>query len=172
MYSESKEKQIIEAATELLAKLEEIPIKGQSQPKSDSKTSSGKFKPSDFQFRAGGQEVADIVNEADEKFGVKKHSNGQVGFGTLNLNNGENINFGYDDKGAYLQWQGQKFRSADELNTQWSGGKKTQSNQDKINHQTGVKDKPKTTMIEDYFAGNHSHGDGKKALAGLLGKGY
>lgn len=30
----------------------------------------------------------------------------------------------------------------------------------------------KSSMIEDYFAGDHSHEDGKKALAMLLGKGY
>ena len=42
----------------------------------------------------------------------------------------------------------------------------------KFNHMTGTYDKPKSTMIEDYFSGNHSHDDGKKAVIDLLGKGY
>ena len=42
----------------------------------------------------------------------------------------------------------------------------------KINHNTGVHDKPKTSMLEDYFTGNHGHSDSKSALVALLGKGY
>lgn len=168
LYSESKEKQIIEAATELLAKLEEIPVRGQSQSKSDDKSSSGKFKPSDFQFRSGGQDIADFVNSIDKELGVKKHTNGNVGFGTLSLENGASVNFGYDDTGAYATWNGSNFRDVKSLKSAMSGQK---SDQGKMNHQTGVRDKKAPTMIEDYFAGNHSH-DGKKALAGLLGKGY
>ena len=42
----------------------------------------------------------------------------------------------------------------------------------KINHMTGTHDKPKSTMIEDYFSGNHGYDDGKKAVIDLLGKGY
>lgn len=265
LYSESKEKQIIEAATELLAKLEEIPVRGQSQSKSDDKStdsssnsgslmnkvtgepvgsykkidgknivtdifgqayevsdgdlewlknnnkrgfesrdiksvgtrahnydekdvirsdetaaeylarkgksseSSDKFKPSDFQFRSGGQNVADFVNSIDKELGVKKHTNGNVGFGTLSLENGASVNFGYDDTGAYATWNGSNFRDVKSLKSAMSGQK---SDQGKMNHQTGVRDKKAPTMIEDYFAGNHSHDDGKKALAGLLGKGY
>lgn len=169
LYSESKEKQIIEAATELLAKLEEIPVRGQSQSKSDDKTSSGKFKPSDFQFRSGGQVVADFVNSIDKELGVKKHTNGNVGFGTLSLENGASVNFGYDDTGAYATWNGSNFRDVKSLKSAMSGQK---SDQGKMNHQTGIREKKAATMIEDYFAGNHSHEDGKKALAGLLGKGY
>lgn len=169
LYSESKEKQIIEAATELLAKLEEIPVRGQSQSKSDDKASSGKFKPSDFQFRSGGQVVADFVNSIDKELGVKKHTNGNVGFGTLSLENGASVNFGYDDTGAYATWNGSKFRDVKSLKSAMSGQK---SDQGKMNHQTGVREKKAATMIEDYFAGNHSHDDGKKALANLLGKGY
>lgn len=37
---------------------------------------------------------------------------------------------------------------------------------------TGVHDKPKASMLEDYFTGNHGHSDSKSALVALLGKGY
>lgn len=144
-------------------------ISGQSKSKSDDKASSGKFKPSDFQFRSGGQVVADFVNSIDKELGVKKHANGNVGFGTLSLENGASVNFGYDDTGAYATWNGSKFRDAKSLKSAMSGQK---SDQGKMNHQTGVREKKAATMIEDYFAGNHSHDDGKKALANLLGKGY
>ena len=116
-------------------------IKSQSLTSSQTKISvkpdsAGRFKPSDFQFRAGGQDVTDIVNAADKKFGVKNHSNGNVGFGTLTLSNNEKVGFGYDNTGAYLQWQGQKFRSADELDTKWSGTRSiTAGNNDKSNAQ-------------------------------------
>lgn len=141
----------------------------QKSTKVDDKSSSGKFKPSDFQFRSGGQDVADFVNSIDKEFGVKKHTNGSVGFGTLSLENGASVNFGYDDTGAYATWNGSNFRDVKSLKSAMSGQK---SDQGKMNHQTGIRDKKAPTMIEDYFAGNHSHDDGKKALAGLLGKGY
>lgn len=144
-------------------------ISGQSKSKSDDKASSGKFKPSDFQFRSGGQVVADFVNSIDKELGVKKHANGNVGFGTLSLENGASVNFGYDDTGAYATWNGSKFRDAKSLKSAMSGQK---NGQGKMNHQTGVREEKAATMIEDYFAGNHSHDDGKKALANLLGKGY
>lgn len=133
------------------------------------KASSGKFKPSDFQFRSGGQAVADFVNSIDKELGVKKHTNGSVGFGTLSLENGASVNFGYDDTGAYATWNGSNFRDVKSLKSAMSGQK---NDQGKMNHQTGVREKKAATMIEDYFAGNHSHDDGKKALANLLGKGY
>lgn len=140
-----------------------------SSSSASNKSSSGKFKPSDFQFRSGGQNVADFVNSIDKELGVKKHTNGNVGFGTLSLENGASVNFGYDDTGAYATWNGSNFRDVKSLKSAMSGQK---SDQGKMNHQTGVRDKKAPTMIEDYFAGNHSHDDGKKALAGLLGKGY
>ena len=137
--------------------------------KENDKSSSGKFKPSDFQFRSGGQNVADFVNSIDKELGVKKHTNGSVGFGTLSLENGASVNFGYDDTGAYATWNGSNFRDVKSLKSAMSGQK---NDQGKMNHQTGVREKKAATMIEDYFAGNHSHDDGKKALANLLGKGY
>ena len=83
--------------------------------KTSSAQSSGRFKPSDFQFRGGGKQVADFVNSLDKEFGVEKIANGNVGFGTLTLKGGDRVAFGYDDKGAYATWQGQQFRSAEDL---------------------------------------------------------
>lgn len=89
--------------------------------KVDDKSSSGKFKPSNFQFRSGGQNVADFVNSIDKELGVIKHSNGNVGFGTLNLKNGSNVDFGYDNTGAYATWNGIKYRDAKELKVAMNG---------------------------------------------------
>ena len=84
-----------------------------------------KFTPSSFGFRAGGQNVADMMNELHEAFGIKSFSNGQVGNGTAYLDNGESVGFRLDkDDKPYLMWQGQKF-SVKELIDKW-GGKKSQ----------------------------------------------
>lgn len=88
----------------------------------------GRFKPSDFQFRAGGQQVVDFVNSLDTEFGVEKLVNGSVGFGTLTLKDGDKVGFGYDDKGAYAVWNGQRFRSASDLAKNWG---KTSKSSDK-----------------------------------------
>lgn len=107
----------------------------QSASKLDNQGSqlSGRFKPSDFQFKAGGQDVADFVNSMDTEFGVEKFTNGQVGFGTLTLKNGASVAFGYDDKGAYATYQGQQFRGVDDLAKKWG---KTTSKADVSGKQT------------------------------------
>ena len=112
-----------------------IPLSKDSKKSEPSKTtqktqSSGRFKPSDFQFRTGGQQVADFINSLDAEFGVEKFTNGNVGFGTLSLKGGDSVAFGYDDKGAYATWNGQQFRSAVDLAKKWGrtpkdSGKKT-----------------------------------------------
>lgn len=96
------------------------------QPTPSNEKAPAKYKPSDFGFRAGGQEVANIMNDANKILGVESFSNGNTGFGTIKTKNGESVGFGYDSNGGYLQWQGQKFRSAQELQDKWSG--KTSSN--------------------------------------------
>lgn len=91
------------------------------QPTPSNEKAPAKYKPSDFGFRAGGQDVANIVNDANKVIGVESFSNGNTGFGTIKTKNGESVDFGYDATGGYLQWQGQKFRSAQELQDKWSG---------------------------------------------------
>lgn len=74
-----------------------------------------------------------------------------------------------DVKGLFTAQKIENSTLKDKSSGEQSGQK---NDQGKMNHQTGVREKKAATMIEDYFAGNHSHDDGKKALANLLGKGY
>ena len=59
-----------------------------------------------------------------------------------------------------------------QLSDQNASSNTTAQDKGKINHTTGVHDKPKTSMLEEYFAGNHNHSDAKSAITALLGKGY
>lgn len=88
-----------------------------------------KFKPSDFQFRSGGQDVADFINSIDKELGVKKYTNGNVGHGELKLENGETVLFGYDDKSPFVTWSGVRYRDAKELKSKMEGRKTLVSSQ-------------------------------------------
>ena len=95
--------------------------------KKSQQSSSGKFKPSDFGFRAGGQETADLINDLDNSVGVKKISNGALGYGTATLENGESVKFESPDSGKpQLVWHGHIFSNVKDLTDYWSGVRKPQ----------------------------------------------
>ena len=110
-------------------------------------TPSNKFTPASFGFRAGGQNVADFVNSVDKEIGVKSHLNGNTGFGTLKLENGESVNFGYDDKGAFATWSGVRYRDAKELSDKMNGRKSLVDSGKKVDSNTK---KPSLSDIQGY----------------------
>lgn len=83
---------------------------------------SSRFSPASFQFRSSNDAgVSALMNGLDRRFGVSRYSNGNVGFGTATLSDGDMIGFGYDDRGAYIVRQGRKFYDLDEFERVRSG---------------------------------------------------
>lgn len=108
-----------------------------------------------------GHFIESMEYESARLVGNKVEIHGRV-YGDIDLDDGDKEPF---DKTVTFSIPVKSSKSAAPSNA-------STQDKDKINHNTGVQDKPKSSMLEDYFTGNHGHSDSKSALVALLGKGY
>lgn len=108
-----------------------------------------------------GHFIESMEYESARLVGNKVEIHGRV-YGDIDLDDGDKEPF---DKTVTFSIPVKSSKSAAPSNA-------STQDKDKINHNTGVQDKPKSSVLEDYFTGNHGHSDSKSALVALLGKGY
>ena len=116
-------------------------------------------------YNDGGVEVLNIKPVQTSTTVNKKPSQSYTNTGEL-LYNGQNISK-VAKHGTYMY----KVRGVKDL---FGSQKQAKEYIDKnlLDHNAEVQNKPKSSMLEDYFTGNHGHSDSKSALVALLGKGY
>lgn len=116
-------------------------------------------------YNDGGVEVLNIKPVQTPTTVNKKPSQSYTNTGEL-LYNGQTISK-VARHGTYMY----KIRGVKDL---FGSQKQAKEYVDKnlLDHNTGVHNQPKVSMLEDYFTGNHGHSDSKSALVALLDKGY